>query len=433
MKLITGFQIDTNDLSALEQARSFKITGDEGAAFNMQVKTSDGRYYNWATKLFVANSVLVDNTRLKLSKKIQGGRYSNSINFPADADGETYTIILLAQPHYETEIDPNVIGDYFNGTETVARQFNKLLYQTDIRQIANVTVTFQPIAATAAQYTSGSLSQTATSTQSPLVATQQEVDINFPVVNDGDDAVAFGFTQDKTTVEDGDFYIQTTQTVDEPERDGSTSHANYVMDSISNLSVGMQVVGTSSGSITGVPALIKVGVYSGSASEPQKRGKPYIKMDQNEAFADGVTLTFKGYGSDIFQNVNGLEVEFKDLKIVATPVTTLVRGAISSSNTVTVSGTYGIGVDATNGTYIEGFGVKNNLADNKITAIDVSDGAGGLVMTSVQTLTDKTKLTIIGCALTYTITGKALIKKFPTANTTVYLDLDKLLSVGVAA
>ena len=71
MKLITGFQIDTNDLSALEQARSFKITGDEGAAFNMQVKTSDGRYYNWATKLFVANSALVDNTRLKLSKKFK--------------------------------------------------------------------------------------------------------------------------------------------------------------------------------------------------------------------------------------------------------------------------------------------------------------------------------------------------------------------------
>ena len=303
MKLITGFQIDTNDLSALEQARSFKITGDEGAAFNMQVKTSDGRYYNWATKLFVANSALVDNTRLKLSKKIQGGRYSNSINFPADADGETYTVMLFAEPHYETEIDSNVIGDYFNGTETVARQFNKLLYQTDIRQIANVTVTFQPIAATTAQYTSGSLSQTATSTQSPLVTTQQEVDINFPVVNDGDDAVGFGFTQDKTTVEDGDFYIQTTQTVDEPERDGSTSHANYVMDSISNLSVGMQVVGTSSGSITGVPVLIKVGVYSGSISEPQKRGKPYIKMDQTEAFADGVTLTFKGYGSDVFQNV----------------------------------------------------------------------------------------------------------------------------------
>ena len=340
--------------------------------------------------------------------------------------------MLFAEPHYETEIDSNVIGDYFNGTETVARQFNKLLYQTDIRQIANVTVTFQPIAATTAQYTSGSLSQTATSTQSPLVTTQQEVDINFPVVNDGDDAVGFGFTQDKTTVEDGDFYIQTTQTVDEPERDGSTSHANYVMDSISNLSVGMQVVGTSSGSITGVPVLIKVGVYSGSISEPQKRGKPYIKMDQTEAFADGVTLTFKGYGSDVFQNVNGLEVEFKDLKIVATPVTTLVRGDISNNATVTVSGTYGIGVSST-GTFIEGFGVNNSSSDNKIIGVTVSDGAGSLELTTNQTLTDKTKLNIIGCALTYTITGKALIKKFPTANTTVYLDLDKLLSVGTAS
>ena len=432
MKLITGFQIDTSDLSALEQARSFKITGDEGAAFSMQVKTSAGKYYNWATKLFVANSALVDNTRLKLSKKIQGGRYSNSINFPADADGETYTGMLFAEPHYETEIDSNVIGDYFNGTETVARQFNKFLYQTDIRQVANVTVTFQPIAATTAQYTSASLSQTATSTQSPLVTTQQEVDINFPVENDSEDAVGFGFTQDKTNVEDGDFYVQTTQTVDEPERDGSTSHFNYVMDSISNLSVGMQVVGTSSGSISGVPILTKVGVYSGSISDPQKRGKPYIKMDQGESFADGVTLTFKGYGSDVFQNVNGLEVEFKDLKIVATPVTTLVRGTVSSSNTVTVSGTYGIGVGE-NGTYIEGFGVKNNLADNKITAVSISDGSGSLEMTSAQTLTDKTKLTIIGCALKYTITGKALIKKFPTANTTVYLDLDKLLSVGTAS
>ena len=431
MNLITGFQIDTNDLSALEQARSFKITGDNGAAFSVQVKTSAGKYYNWATKLFVANSALVDNTRLKLSKKIQGGRYSNSINFPADADGETYTVMLFAEPHYETEIDSNVIGDYFNGTETVARQFNKLLYQTDIRQVANVTVTLQPIAATTAQYTSGSLSQTATSTQSPLVATQQEVDINFTVQNQGDDAVAFGFTQDKTTVEDGDFYVQTTQTVDEPERDGSTSHFNYVMDSISNLSVGMQVVGTSSGSISGVPVLTKVGVYSGSISQPQRRGKSFIKMDQGESLADGVTLTFKGYGSDVFQNVNGLEIEFKDLKIVATPVTTLVRGAVSSSATVPVSGTYGIGASSS-GTYIEGFGVDNASADNKIQSVVIDGAEGALELASAQTLADNTKLTIIGCALKYTITGKALIKKFPTANTTVYLDLDKLLSVGTA-
>ena len=40
MKLIRNFEINTNDLSTLQESRSFKISGDDGAVFSLQVKTS---------------------------------------------------------------------------------------------------------------------------------------------------------------------------------------------------------------------------------------------------------------------------------------------------------------------------------------------------------------------------------------------------------
>ena len=52
MKLIKGFEINTNDLSALRESRSFKVKGDKGAVFSLQVKTSIGKFYNFKSKLF---------------------------------------------------------------------------------------------------------------------------------------------------------------------------------------------------------------------------------------------------------------------------------------------------------------------------------------------------------------------------------------------
>ena len=110
------------------------------------------------------------------------------------------------------------------------------------------------------------------------------------------------------------------------------------------------------------------------------------------------------------------------------PLTTTVRGAISSSTTVNVNGTYGI----SKGAYIEGFGV-NNSSNNPLTAVSISETAGSITTTIAQTLTANTTLNILGSSNSYKITGDITIDKMPTTNKTIYLDLDKILTRGTAS
>ena len=201
------------------------------------------------------------------------------------------------------------------------------------------------------------------------------------------------------------------------------------MDSVDNLGVGMAIHSVSAGSISGSPRVIKAQKYPPTSTVSP--GEPFIKFNITQAFSDNVIITFRAYGSDNIKNSAGLEIEFQDLKLEATPLTKTVRGAISSSTTVTLNGTYGVG-KSTDGTYIEGLGV-NNTSNNPITGVSASSSAGSITTTVAQTLVDGTKLHVIGCASEYKLTGRAVIKKFPSANTTIYCDLSDLLRLGTAS
>ena len=47
MKLIKNFEINTDDLSALQESRSFKVSGDDSAVFSLQIRTSASKVYNF--------------------------------------------------------------------------------------------------------------------------------------------------------------------------------------------------------------------------------------------------------------------------------------------------------------------------------------------------------------------------------------------------
>ena len=122
MKLIKGFEINTNDLPALQESRSFKVKGDSSAVFSLQVKTSTGKFYNFQSKLF--ETTITSEHRLT-NQTIIGKFYSGEIVFPVDTDGETYTILLTAEPHFDTKIADNLIG---LGTDGLALTFNPVLF-----------------------------------------------------------------------------------------------------------------------------------------------------------------------------------------------------------------------------------------------------------------------------------------------------------------
>jgi len=436
MKLIKGFEINTNDLSALRESRSFKVKGDKGAVFSLQVKTSIGKFYNFKSKLF--ETTATSEHRLP-NQAIIGKLYSGEILFPADADGETYTILLRAEPHFETEISSDLTG---TGTSGEALTFNPVLFQTSITQVADVIIYISPIAATTANYTDATLLQKVTITKSPTVTFPTTTTVSWTIANDADDGVGFGLipidtlkrvTDDASlgsasAIEGAAWYASTTAVINDTRSDdgGGSTRYNYTVDSISDLSVGMTITAISSGTLGALPTLTRARSYS----EGSNRTKSFIKMNAAKAFANGITLTLKGYGMNTVNKALGCDITLSNFKLTQTPLTTTVRGAISDTTAIDVNGTYGI----SKGVFIEGFGVDNSVS-NPIAAIADADETGGrITSTTAQTLASGTTLNIIGSSNSYTITGDITVNKVPTSNgKIIYLDLDKLLTLGTAS
>ena len=229
MKLIRNFEINSSSLPASGAVRNFKVEGDDGAVFSLQVKTSVGRIYNFSTKVFDAT----ETSACRLTNQVLVGKvFSGSLTFPADADGETYTVMLYAEPHYDTKIEDGLIGE----KDDIPLQYNPVLLQREIKGLANVTVTINPISAVTANYTTTTMNLEETSSKSPSAIDKPVIDINWSIDNKADTSNGFGFETIETTrrvssasdkglsveVEDDSWYASTTFVIDEEGRDAST-------------------------------------------------------------------------------------------------------------------------------------------------------------------------------------------------------------------
>jgi len=89
-KVITEFNLNLTDLTATTETRPFKITGDDGAEFILEIKNEAGNYYNFHTQTFTS-------TRSVLDEKLEGGFYTNEVVFPASGSDDQYDIFLHAK------------------------------------------------------------------------------------------------------------------------------------------------------------------------------------------------------------------------------------------------------------------------------------------------------------------------------------------------
>jgi len=424
MKRITGFTIDQSNLSALAQSRSFFVSGDAGAKFNLRV-TTPTKFYNFVSKTFVTT----ESSETTLSNvTLDTGSFSGDIAFPADADGETYTIDLFALPHFDTKISDNV------------QEKGDVVLTRIIVQVADVVVTFQSRPTTTANFTSGTHSQTATATQSPTVSTPVTVDIDWTFENDSSDARGFGFTPvqqlrrskladgslgSSISMEDRSWFTFGSATIADTKSDdgGGSSHYNYKVDSISDLTTGMTVTAVSSGSLSGTPTLTKVALQKRDTPFPNA---PFVKLSSAQVFADGVTLTLKGTGVNAINKAADTIIVINEMTLTQKPLTKTVRADVDNSTNITLNGTYGI----SKGAYLEGFGM-NNSVNNPITEVATpSSSAGTVVTTTAQVLDAGTVLNVEGSSDSYTVRGSVTINQFPISNKTIYLDLDSILTLG---
>tara|TARA_Y100001938_G_C8100512_1_gene441305 strand:- start:2617 stop:3939 length:1323 start_codon:yes stop_codon:yes gene_type:complete len=440
MKTIRGFEINTNDVNAAGESRPFKVRAETGAVFSLEVEDiNNNKHYNFDTQTFETGS----NSSHRLSNQIvQGTTYSGVIQFPILDAGTSYNVKLTAEPHFNTTFEKGLTGQDVNGVEL---SYNPVLLQKQMTQVPRTTIEFEPISAITTHFDDATIAANLLVQQQPVITTPKSGSINWTITSRKDSTAGFGhriydssidtFFQEasrESILKDNNWYATTTVTINDTKSDdgGGSTHSNYTCDDVSRLSLGMTVIGVSTGSLSGNPTLINVAGVAGGTGGVGENG---IKLSGGQVFANGTVLTIKGYGSEIIRKAVDVDIDFDNIKIVQVPKTVKVRGAVSNTESINVYGTYGI----SKGAYIEGFGVSNgtnNPVDEVSVHID-DDTAGSITMTQASTIADKTLLTIVDYSPTHTITGTVTVKKFPVAaaNIKIYLDLDKILRIGVGS
>ncbi len=411
---IKSIFFNKNIFDANSNVVELTVEGSSNAVFNMTVeRSSDNRKYNFSTKTFEA-SVTSSSTL----KNAIAGKYQ--INIPAAASGDTYTFIII--PIKETEI-------------TFGK--NNLHFQTTIEQKGSARVVVRATGDGFAGQDIGDLTHASTKTfyaaTAPVIKAQDLQLVVSPAATD------FGYflknilpnNPNLGTFQNDVFYWETTENiVTNAAGDGVSGNTVTVAD-LSNLVVGMELTyhrGTtepaSSTTITDINVTTKTIVFS-----------------SNSPFAHGSTMTFRAYGFRLIKKAIGISLDLSVPQLRLGQVTTSVRTAITGGqSTIDVNGMTGIGKGSE--IRMRGLDKSTSSSATTVSAVDNTNGLtqGVLTISNAETsasasrpIPAKTKIYIDGSSNEVFLTAVIYIYKFPQANQTVILDLDRVLTIGLGS
>ena len=398
--IISSVNLDLSSSAASSFSRQISINGTDGSRFNIQVFNGSGQFYDFNANSFSSGFSFYKNLEVELS----GANFVTNINFPANSGGDTYTVFLFTTPDKNTQFSRSISGHKY----VVKKSFN---------QIGNAVLTFSPGTVNSSNYKTFA---TSTLTESSTTAQNFTTNIDWTVENVENDSNGFGLRLTDAFVNlsqfEDYFYFETTDTVD-----GAISSATeVVLDDLTNIAVGMIITAVSSGSLSGTPKITTINTSTKT-----------LTLSSAQSFADGITLTFRAYGSSTIFDSTGVGVEFDNFSAVEPErLSKTVRGDISGSTTVDLNGTYGVA--GGNHVKITGVGV-NNSSTNLVESVSASSSAGSMVVSLSQTLESTTVIYFTGCSRKVQIKGKIITTQTPTTNTTINLDLDKIITVGAAS
>ena len=154
------------------------------------------------------------------------------------------------------------------------------------------------------------------------------------------------------------------------------------------------------------------------------------------SFGSGANASLFSYGVSGINNLTDYDVEFSDLAVALTEVTTTTITAPSTATSFNVARASGI---AENISTVSGIGIDPSAANPTVTAITNVGGAtwdntGGatLTLSAAQTLESGTTLTFPNASTVATITGNIQINRAGNANVVIYFDLEKFLTMQAA-
>lgn len=401
MKKITNLQIDTSEMPAAETSRNFIVNGESGAKFLMYiVQGGTLKYYDFLDSTFELGH---NNKHNNLEVTMSGANYYGNIIFPSGAG--PYTIKLLA-------------GD---GTE-VEGSNKHIISQSIDKQSANAIITLTPVTTNTSNYATFP-----TTTTAGALTDQAKITFDWDITNATTDAGGFGLrlTGAYKEINEKSWYFTTTDTVDGAISPGDANGGLKVqVDDLTDIGVGSYISAVSAGSLSGTPTITAIDTDTKT-----------LTLNEKQTFADGITLTFIARGISAIQNAIGTLIELGGyLTVTPTTLTQSVRANVSASTTVTLSDTQGVA--GGNVIYYTGVGV-NNTSNNRITSVTPDPGGGDedglMVVELAQTLTAGTVLTFIGCHKVINFTGEMKITGYPSANKTIYLEIDPFITVGAAS
>ena len=398
-RIINSISLDLTSSGASSFSRQISINGTDGSRFNMQVFNSSGQFYDFNASAFSAGFGFYKNLEVEMTS----ANFITNVIFPANGSGDTYTIFLFTTPDKNTEFKRSISG-------------HKYIVKKTLQQIGDATLTFSPGTVNGSNYKTLA---TSTLTESSTVAQNFTTNIDWTVENVENDSHGFGLRLTDAFVNlsqfENYFYFEETETVD-----GTiSSTTEVIVDDLTNLAVGMIITAVSAGSLSGTPKVTNINTSTKT-----------LTLSSAQSFADGITLTFRAYGSSTIFDCTGVSVEFDSFSATEPErLSKTVRGDISGSTTVTLNGTYGIA--GGNHVKLTGVGV-NNSSTNLVESVSASSSAGSMVVSLSQTIENTTVIYFTGCSRKVRIIGKIITTKTPTTNTTINLDLDKLITVGTA-
>ena len=413
-KYITEVIAPIKTISTAGETKSFIGKGDSNAIFSVQVRrtSAPAELYNFETDLFSAT--ITSKSRLKNQRPGSFG-----IILPSNASGDTYTVEIFAEPHFNTQFSfgRNPYRYAFNLTQSTS----------------NVTVTFKTTALGKATTTTldtfTGISSSSNAGEGRLVRDKQ---LSFTSHNDdyglvithpfaGDDDQLTG------TWDNSALYFETT----EDNVGGTASDSNQVeVADLTELAVGMEltyITGTTApGSATTITAI--------------DTATKTLTLSRDQAITGGHTMTFRAYGSKVINDSVGINCTVKYATVRIEPVSTTVRTALTGDNaTIDVNGTGGFGV-AVNGNGIAVTLNSSVVQNNEDALVTRLSGVSGHTTQGTLTLANAvfgaefaeigTIIYAVGSSNKIYISADIILTKYPSANKDIFFDLSKVFTAG---
>ena len=424
MKEIKGLTLSKTQLPSSAGNVVYRINGEKDAVFSLQIidASTQTKFYNFKTNLFTT-AFVSENVLSNVKTGAQG--YQGNVSIPASSSGNTYKFMVFTDPFFDTKIADSASSNDYLLTSSLIQEANVTVrFSTSTEQITD------DVSADNFEGVGGFVGSTSGSSNS---AANTEVAFGTAIVDANDPVLGYKWTSPTTTnasnsldealqPNDNDFYTAVATQTD----GGATNSASMVVDSVSNLVVGMSLVSIVSSSDLEQSGSLGVLVYPTITAI--NTSTKTVTLSDTPTWADNKAVVFRAYGANLIRKSTGGVFEFN---LTVFPTGTLgldkiknfgqvtVNGAVSASTSIAIDGIIGVSV----GSKITGARVNSKSNANLITAVHASGTP--ITVTTAQTLADNTILIVHGSSNSATIEGTIIIKHFPNASSDVYFDIDR--------